>query len=180
MTRSPHSALGRKPYSLAILSAGRLSSVILKPDDRVGTYLTYSTREGDEVLMKVAVSFKSVGQAARWLRSEIPDWDFEKVRTSAIKAWNRELGKIEFKGGPDSLQRIFTTAMYHSMLMPRNRTGDMKGFPDTMPLWDDQYAVWDTWRTVYPLMALINPAMVEGNVWIVVIHPPLPSAMVHP
>ena len=156
--------LGCGTWSNGKTEAGRLSSVILKPDDRVGAYLTYSTREGDEVLMKVAVSFKSVGQAARWLRSEIPDWDFEKVRTSAIKAWNRELGKIEFKGGPDSLQRIFTTAMYHSMLMPRNRTGDMKGFPDTMPLWDDQYAVWDTWRTVYPLMALINPAMVEGNV----------------
>ena len=50
------------------------------------------------------------------------------------------------------------------MLMPHNRTGNIPGFADTAQIWDDQYAVWDTWRTLFPLMTLLQPDMVRGNI----------------
>lgn len=133
-------------------------------NDRVGGYLRFSTASNEEILMKIAISFKSVEQAEHWLNNEIPDWDFDAVKDLARITWNRQLGKIEVEGGPDSLKEIFYTALYHSLLMPRDRTSDMKGYPADAPLWDDEYAVWDTWRTLFPLMEFINPAMVRGNI----------------
>jgi predicted alpha-1,2-mannosidase len=35
---------------------------------------------------------------------------------------------------------------------------------DPVRVWDDQYAVWDTWRTMFPLMMLVQPEMVRGNI----------------
>lgn len=133
-------------------------------DDRVGGFATFSTFGGQQVIMKVAVSLRSADQAEHWLDREIPAWDYEKLRDEAHDAWNTELRRIEVRGGPDSLKKIFYTALYHTMLMPRNRTSDIKGYPESATLWDDEYAVWDTWRTLFPLMTLINPSMVTGNV----------------
>ena len=114
--------------------------------------------------MKIAVSFKGVEQAKRWLESEISGWDFDAVSTAAEVAWANALEKIRVEGGDTTARKIFYTALYHTMLMPHNRTGDFPGFADTAQVWDDQYAVWDTWRTLFPLMTLIQPDMVRGNI----------------
>jgi len=162
-------AVDKRPKSYGTWMNGLVGSRnriqnIVKPNDRVGAYLSFSTNEGETVQMKIAVSFKSVVQALHWLHTEIPGWDYASMKNSAIDVWNEQLAKIAVEGGSDSLRTIFYTALYHSMLMPRDRTGDMIGFPDGAALWDDEYAVWDTWRTMFPLMAMINPEMVEGNV----------------
>ncbi len=137
---------------------------LLKPDDRVGAYLRFSTNDGEDVYMRIAVSLRSLRQARKWLDSEIQSWDFEAVRDSAKAAWNSALGKIEIRGGSDTLRTMFYTALYHAMLMPRDRTGDIQGYPADAPLWDDEYASWDTWRTVFPLMEFVDPDMVRGNI----------------
>ncbi len=146
------------------IERGRLRESLAKTDDRVGAYVGFSTSENEQILMRIAVSLRSVARAKQWLEDEIPDWDFEAVRDTAKAAWNRALGKIEVEGGTDSLKTMFYTALYHAMLMPRDRTGDIKGYPEDAPLWDDEYAVWDTWRTMFPLMELVDPDMVRGNI----------------
>jgi predicted alpha-1,2-mannosidase len=50
------------------------------------------------------------------------------------------------------------------MQMPRDRTGDSPKWETAEPYWDDHYAGWDTWRTVFPLLALIQPDKVAGNI----------------
>ena len=137
---------------------------ISKQNDRIGAYLKFSTQAGEIVHMKIAVSFKSIAQAQKWLDSEIPDWDYDAVKETAKETWNTELSKIRIEDSSDDNKKIFYSAMYHAMLMPRDRTNDMIGFADGASLWDDQYAVWDTWRTLFPLMSLINPQMVSGNI----------------
>ncbi len=148
---------------------GKISSVsneesLKKVNDRVGAFFKFHTSTGIPVSMKIAVSFKSVEQAKRWLGNEIPGWDFERVSSAAETAWSNMLEKIQVDGGDTNARKIFYTALYHTMLMPHNRTGDLPGFADTAQLWDDQYAVWDTWRTMYPLMTLIRPDMVRDNI----------------
>ena len=133
-------------------------------NDRVGAYLKFSTQANEVVRMKIAVSFKSVAQAQKWLDEEIPDWDYATVKAKAKAAWNTELSKILIEESNSDKKKIFYSAMYHAMLMPRNRTNDMTGFAENAPVWDDHYAVWDTWRTLFPLMSLINPQMVSGNI----------------
>lgn len=140
------------------------SASISQVNDSIGAFLSFRTKPGDTVYMKIAVSFKSIDRARQWLAAEIPDWDYQKVKTSAKEAWNKQVSKISIETDSDTIKKIFYTALYHAMLMPRNRTSDMTGFEDELPLWDDHYAVWDTWRSVFPLMALINPDMVAGNV----------------
>ncbi|MEO7768817.1 MAG: glycoside hydrolase family 92 protein, partial [Ferruginibacter sp.] len=105
-----------------------------------------------------------IEQAATWLDQEIPGFDYEKVKATAKKIWNNELNKIVVEGGSERDHRIFYTAFYHASIMPRNRTNDSKNFGEGVPVWDDHFAIWDTWRTLYPMQALINPTMVAGTV----------------
>jgi len=133
-------------------------------NDRIGAYLKFSTTANEVVRMKIAVSFKSIAQAQKWLDTEIPDWNYDALKEKAKNAWNTELSKISIEESNADSKKIFYTAMYHAMLMPRNRTNDMVGFAENASVWDDHYAVWDTWRTLFPLMSLINPEMVKGNI----------------
>lgn len=141
-----------------------LSQPLQQKNDRVGAFLHFNTEEKETVYLKVSVSYKSVEQAKAWLTTEIPGWDYEKVKSAAKTIWNNTLKKIEVEGGTEKDKRLFYTAMYHSHLMPRNRTNDSKVFGQDVPVWDDHFAVWDTWRTLYPLQVLLNPDMVSGTI----------------
>lgn len=144
------------------LDEGNASQKSEKLNDRIGAYALYNTEADEKVLVKVAVSFLSIEQATAWLDAEIPAWDYAAVKASAQKVWNKELSKITVEGGTEKDRRIFYTAAYHASVMPRNKTGDAAGF-EGEPVWDDHLAVWDTWRTLYPLKVLTNPEMVSGT-----------------
>jgi len=146
------------------ISSANVEESLKKVNDRVGAFFKFHAQPGVPVLMKIAVSFKSIVQAEHWMSNEIPGWDFDTVSVEAESAWSNVLDKIQVEGGDAKARKIFYTALYHTMLMPRNRTGDLPGFADTAQVWDDQYAVWDTWRTLFPLMTLIQPEMVRGNI----------------
>ncbi len=159
----------REPAGFGTWFNGKISSAkdqesLKEVNDRVGAFFKFHAGPGVPVFMKIAVSFKSIEQAKRWLGNEIPGWDFDAVSKAAEAAWSNALEKIRVEGGDTTAKRIFYTALYHTMLMPHNRTGDLPGFADTAQIWDDQYAVWDTWRTMYPLMLLIQPDMVRSNI----------------
>ncbi len=159
----------KKPVSYGVwrnkeLMKGKSSTQLEQVNDRVGAYLHFNTSENDTVYLKIAVSFKSSDQSAKWLAGEIPGWDYKAVKQQAYDTWNNQLDKIKISTEDTVARKIFYTAMYHSMLMPRDRTNDMEGYKEGAVLWDDHYAAWDTWRTVFPLMVLINPAMVKDNV----------------
>ncbi len=47
--------------------------------------------------------------------------------------------------------------MYHTMLMPSDRTGENPGWQSPEPYYDDYYAIWDTFRSSSPLLTLIAP-----------------------
>jgi predicted alpha-1,2-mannosidase len=147
-----------------VINPGEVSVKPVNKDDRVGAYFQFNTSENEEVFLKVAVSFKSTEQATQWLDSEIPDFDYNKVRDSARQKWNYELNKIVVEGATERDKKIFYSAFFHTCIMPRDRTGDSRHFEAGVPVWDDHFAIWDTWRTLYPLQALINPEMVSGTV----------------
>ncbi|QBE61931.1 GH92 family glycosyl hydrolase [Pseudoduganella lutea] len=132
--------------------------------EHLGSYGRFDTRDGRPVTMKIAVSFRSVEHARATLAREIPGWNYEAVRDAGARHWREALGAIDVQGGTDAERTIFYTALYHAHVMPRDRTGQFERFPDTAPMWDDHYAIWDTWRTLYPLYALIRPDVVRDTV----------------
>jgi len=132
--------------------------------DQMGAYASFATQAGETLQMKIAVSFLSVERARASLAKEIPDWRYEKVRDTAAARWRDTLGAFDVTGGSDAERTIFYTAVFHAHLMPRDRSGEFARYAPNAPMWDDHYAIWDTWRTLYPLLALVRPDVVRDTV----------------
>ena len=127
------------------------------PGSRSGAWLSFTTRRAQPVHLKIGISFLSIAQARANVEREIPDFDFDRVHRAAIAAWDKALGAIELKGAGQSQQQMFYSALYHTMLMPVDRTGENPLWHSDEPSYDDFYAIWDTFRTSGPLLTLIAP-----------------------
>ncbi len=81
-----------------------------------GLALRFGTAEGEQVLMKVAISFTSVENARANMLAELPGWDFDSVRQAAADEWNSKLGRIDVQGGTVEQQVKLYTDLWHSLL----------------------------------------------------------------
>ena len=102
------------------------------------------------VNLKVGISHISIAQAKR----NIPARGFDAQLKHLRENWNGKLRKIEI-AGTEKQKRMFYTGIYHTMLMPVDKSGENPHFSDT-PYYDDYYAIWDTYRTSMPLLTLID------------------------
>ena len=103
------------------------------------------------VNVKVGISYVSAWQA----RKNIPDRAFDQQLDFLRKTWDGLLSKVQIEG-TEQQKRMFYTALYHTMLMPVDKTGENPKWTDT-PYYDDYYAIWDTYRTSSPLLTLLCP-----------------------
>ncbi len=122
-----------------------------------GAWLSFSTQSEKPILMKIGISFVSIAQARQNLAAEIPGFDFEAVHAAAVAKWDKALGNITLTGATPEQSQIFYTAIYHTMLMPTDRTGENPLWKSTEPYYDDYYAIWDIFRSSAPLLTLIAP-----------------------
>ena len=102
------------------------------------------------VNVKVGVSFVSTMQAKR----NIPNCDFDTQLVLLRNAWEKILSRIHIEG-TEAQKRMFYTGIYHTCLMPVDRTGENPLWTET-PYYDDYYAIWDTYRTSTPLITLLD------------------------
>ena len=102
------------------------------------------------VNIKVGISYVSEQQAKR----NIPANDFDSQLNKVRERWEQQLSKIQIKG-TDRDKRMFYTALYHTMLMPVEKTGENPKWTES-PYYDDYYAIWDTYRTSTPLITLLD------------------------
>lgn len=162
----PVTAIGT--WKDGVIRAGQATEREIGKPNRLGCYLKFKTEAAKPVLVKIAVSFVSVEQAQRFLDSEIPAWDFEKVAADTDAAWQSKLEKVAIEGATEEQKRIFYSTLHRACVMPRDRTGDNPKWSSEEPYWDDQYCVWDTWKTVFPLHLLLNESIVRDNLlsWI--------------
>ncbi|MDP4185622.1 MAG: GH92 family glycosyl hydrolase [Bacteroidota bacterium] len=126
--------------------------------------LSFKTTEGEALTLKIAISMKSIDNAKEFLKAEIPGYDFEQVKNSAKECWNSVLGKINIITSDSICKRTFYTAFYHSQLMPRDRSSDNPNWTNNEPYFDDHFDIWDTWRTKFPLMVLLDQDYVARNI----------------
>lgn len=124
---------------------------------RAGGWLTFHTRERQQVEMKVGISFVSVEQAKRNATEEVPSFDFDAVRDRLIDTWNKALATVDVSGETPEQRRMLYTALYHTMIMPTDRSGENPLWQSNEPYYDDYYAIWDTFRCASPLLTLIAP-----------------------
>ncbi len=128
----------------------------------IKAFVSFGTSMKEEVLIKVGVSSVSVSGARKNLDSEIPDWDFNRIKQQAKDAWNEELGKIIVEGGTPEQRTTFYTALYHAFLVPNlfmDVDGNYRGrdFNIYKAEGFDYYTVfslWDTFRGEHPLFTI--------------------------
>ena len=126
-----------------------------------GAYLTFDPG-AKPVTFKVGLSFISVEQAKQNALSEVQGFDFDGTRKAVVSAWNKELSTIKIGGGTPDERQQFATGLYHSMLMPVDRTGENPLWQSSAPTYDDFYCIWDTFRSSTPLLTLIAPHRVTN------------------
>lgn len=128
--------------------------------------LDFDTKEGEEVMMKVALSPVSMKNALLNMEEEANDWDFEKYVKAGQQSWEKELSKIQVDMLNKEDMVNFYTAMYHASLMPTvymDVNGEYKGLDQEIHQAKGftnytSFSLWDTFRAFHPLMNLINPA----------------------
>ena len=103
------------------------------------------------VNVKVGISYVSALQAHK----NIDSIGFDGQLICLREAWEKELSKVDAEGS-DVDKRMFYTALYHTMLMPVDKTSENQKWTDS-PYYDDYYAIWDTYRTSSPLITLLDP-----------------------
>lgn len=98
--------------------------------DNAGLALIYDVNAGDEIQMKIAVSYVSVENAKKNMAAECTGWDFNLVKKESQDIWNKELGKIKVEGGSSDQQIKFYTDLWH-VLLGRQKINDVNGdYPD--------------------------------------------------
>ena len=119
---------------------------------------------GREVKVKVGLSFINPARARANIEREIPDWDFEKMRTTAARVWENLLGKMLVDGGTAEQRRVFYSALYHAHFMPHDVTGENVWWQSDAPHFEDYCAIWDTFRCTNPLWTLLEPRQARAMV----------------
>ncbi|HNW59150.1 MAG TPA: GH92 family glycosyl hydrolase [bacterium] len=132
----------------------------------LGAWVCLQVRKNQPILLKIGISYVSVANARENLDAEIPGWNFERVRREACDAWQKELAVVEVSGGTADARMAFYTALYHALIHP-NLISDVNG---DYPLMGRSgigryhgrnrytvYSLWDTYRTLHPLLTLLYP-----------------------
>jgi len=148
-----------------------------------GAALSFDTAPGT-LQVRIGTSFTSVDEARANLAAEIPNFDFDATAAAAQASWDKALGRIEIadaplmershrdmggesKPSPTSARAIFYTALYHAMMLPRIASDVSGAHPrfasdrqtevaHAFTYYDD-FSLWDTFRAVHPLFALLDP-----------------------
>lgn len=136
--------------------------------ERIGFFTEFSTKAGRPVVMKTALSFVDGRGARNNYRAEARGRSFDAMKASTQRAWEKALKVIEIDTDDEDLRTVFYTALYHTMLDPRDIT-DVDG-----RYWSADgihkattfhkrtvFSGWDVFRSQMPLQTIINPGLVN-------------------
>ncbi len=120
--------------------------------------------EGEEILLKVALSPVSMEGAEANMAAENNGWDFDAVAAAAKKEWNEELGKVRIETKNLRDMKVFYTALYHSMTAPAafdDIDGKYRGADDMIHNGSAGtnytiFSLWDTYRAAMPLYSIFQ------------------------
>jgi len=139
--------------------------------------LLFNLDKTKQLQAKIALSSVDVEGAKLNLQTEIPDWDFEKVKQNAVKAWNEYLGRIDIEANTRQ-KEIFYTSLYHLFLQPSNIAdvnGKYRGADDKIAQaptgeYYSTLSIWDVYRGAFPLLQIIAPEKINGIINSMLLH----------
>jgi predicted alpha-1,2-mannosidase len=126
--------------------------------------VSFDTKEGEVIYVKTGISAVSIDGALKNLETEIPEWNFDKIRQQAKEKWNTELRKIKVQDDNSVNKMIFYSALYHCLLAPNIYTdvdGQFRGTDLNIHHAEGftnytVFSLWDTYRAEHPLLTIID------------------------
>jgi len=124
------------------------------------------------VMLKIALSNVSGEKALANMTAELPGWNFENIVRKGNEKWERQLNKIAIEPADPVQQKIFYTALYHTLISPALYNDHDSSYRGTDGRVVEHapfnnytiFSLWDTYRTFHPLMTLIQPERVNDFV----------------
>jgi predicted alpha-1,2-mannosidase len=132
--------------------------------DGIGFVSTQSTTAGEQIEVRVGISYISADQARRNLQLDSAGRGFEAIEAALRSQWNTLLDKVKTSGGTDRQRTIFYTALWRSL----GRMTDISEYDRYFSGYDhavhdtdghDFYVddgLWDTFRSMHPLQLLLD------------------------
>ncbi len=132
---------------------------------QIRAFFDFKTEKDEKIQVKFALSPVSTEGALNNLRTETPDWDFEKVKKAGQDEWNRELSKIAVTADTRGDLINFYTALYHTFLSPTvymDADGKYKGLDQNVHQAKGftnytTFSLWDTYRALHPWFNIVQP-----------------------
>lgn len=126
-------------------------------------------KETGTIVAGVGISSVSCENARKNLEEEACNLQFDEVREKALDEWKQIFSRFNIHGGTQKDKRIFYTSLYHVFLAPSlmcDVNGQYMTHSQSISLADassyySTISLWDTFRTWFPLMTIIDRNMVE-------------------
>ncbi|KAA6350127.1 hypothetical protein EZS27_002490 [termite gut metagenome] len=164
--------IAKADYKTWVANAEIIRGIKEYKGKHLGFFTEFETKNEEQVLMKVGISFVSEEGAEKNLKAEITHWNFDKTHKQVRTSWDKALSKMTVSGGTDNQKTIFYTALYHTMIDPR-MFSDVDG---KYPGGDNQihtttsfnkrtiFSGWDVFRSQMPLQSIINPVLINDMI----------------
>jgi len=155
-----------RPFGESLTWRGMtISSQAKQAGDGIGFISDVASTAGEQIEVRIGISYISEEQARLNLEREIPGWTFDQVKAKTRAEWNTALAGISTVGGSERQRTIFYTALYRSLERMTDITEDGKyfsGYDHSVHVVDghDFYVddgLWDTYRSLHPLQLLLDP-----------------------
>ncbi len=140
--------------------------------DDIGAWFTFDAAHGEQIEVRMGVSFVSIENARLNLDTETSGKSFDRLRLASREMWNEDLSRILVEGGSEEQRTVFYTALYHTLIHP-NILHDVNGeYPameggGILTAAGNRYTVfslWDTYRNLHQLMTLVYPEKQEDMI----------------
>ena len=139
-----------------------------------GIHFGGPTEAGQPVELRLGFSWRSTDQARSNLHATLANSStptaptatrhapsgtsaFKHVKHLTQHTWRNDLSRIAVEGGSDDQQKLFYTALYHSLIKPSDATGESPFWPGSGPFFYDFCTMWDIYKTQLPLLMTLYP-----------------------
>ncbi|MDB4921740.1 GH92 family glycosyl hydrolase [Mucilaginibacter sp.] len=137
--------------------------------DHAGAVISFKTKKGEQVHLRVASSFISIEQAEINLKRELANDSFEVTKQKAKATWNKTLSRLNVEGGAIDQTRTFYSCLYRMLFFPNKMYEvDANGKNIHYSPYNGKIlpgylfagtGFWDTFRALYPFLNLVYPSI---------------------
>ncbi len=166
-----HVVFGKPPLATGVWQDRKELTGTVADGADAGAWLEWPSDKPQTITARVCLSFISGEQAQKNQGELVPKVEVAKLQGQANTEWNALLSRIQVETTDLKERTRFYTALYHSLLQPADYTEDGQFWNGSKEVaavqstggkhfYTDDWCVWDTTRTVHPLLTLIQPEVV--------------------